>query len=167
MNFILTQWDLKYMDDLYVYANNKKIADNLRNVFPHPYTRDDAEIYIKDCMEKGDENNICRAIIADGKVIGSIGIFVKDDVYSKSAELGYWLAEEFWGKGIIPEAINQICNIAFEKFDIVRIYAEPFAHNKGSRRVLEKAGFELEAVLKNSVYKNGKIGDSCIYALLK
>ncbi len=167
MDFILTQWDLKYVDDVSFYANNKKIADNVRNSFPHPYSQADAENYIKDCIEKGDENRLCRAITIAGKAVGSIGIFVKDDVYSKSAELGYWLAEEFWGKGIMTEAIKRICNMTFEKFDTVRIYADVFANNIGSRRVLEKAGFKLEGVLKNSVYKNGVISDSCMYALLK
>ena len=106
-------------------------------------------------------------IEVNGEAAGNISVSCGSDVYRKSAELGYWLAEPFWGRGIMPEAIRQVCKEAFERYDIVRIYAEPFAWNTGSRRALDKAGFALEAVLHNSVYKNGKIGDSCIYSLLK
>jgi ribosomal-protein-alanine N-acetyltransferase len=110
---------------------------------------------------------ILRAIDIDGIAVGSIGIFLKDDVYCKSAELGYWLGEPFWGKGIMTQAVKQICKMAFEKYDIVRIFAEPYADNTASRRVLEKAGFRLEGILRKSVYKKGQIMDSCIYALIK
>ena len=100
-------------------------------------------------------------------LVGSVGIFVQGDVARKSAELGYWLGEPFWGKGVMSAAVRQICAEAFEKFDIVRIYAEPFAHNAASRKVLQKAGFTLEGIMKDSVCKNGEIFDSCMYALLK
>ncbi len=99
--------------------------------------------------------------------MGSIGVFCGRDVYRRSAEIGYWLAEPFWGQGIMSEAIRRISEEAFRRFDIVRLYAEPFAVNVGSRRALEKAGFELEGILRNSVCKNGRILDSCVYARLK
>jgi ribosomal-protein-alanine N-acetyltransferase len=98
--------------------------------------------------------------------VGSIGVFVKDDVYRKSAEIGYWLGEPYWGRGIMTDAIRQMCRMAFERFDIVRIFAEPFAYNAGSMRALEKAGFTLEGVHRMSVFKNGQFYDSCTYALL-
>lgn len=107
------------------------------------------------------------AIVVDGHAVGSIGIFCGSDVYEKSGELGYWLAEEYWGQGIMTEAVKRICREAFEKFDIVRIYAEPYAYNIGSRSVLEKAGFSLEGTMKRAVCKWEKIYDCCIYALLK
>lgn len=167
MNFELKSWDTSYIDDVHKYANNKNIADRLRDVFPYPYTRNDAEWYINDCISKEGNNQITRAIVVDNHAVGSIGIFVQSDVYRKSAELGYWLGEEFWNKGIMTEAIKKICDMAFNQFDIVRIYAEPFEYNKGSRRVLEKSGFNLEGIFKNSVIKNDKIFNSCMYALLK
>lgn len=103
----------------------------------------------------------------DGKAVGSIGVFVMDDVYEKSAELGYWLAEEYWGKGIMTEAVKNICREAYDKFDIVRIFAEPFEHNKASRKVLEKAGFTCEGIMRDGVFKNGKVYSYYMYSLLK
>ncbi|PKM94886.1 MAG: GNAT family N-acetyltransferase [Firmicutes bacterium HGW-Firmicutes-1] len=165
--FELREWNENDKDSITYYANNKKIADNLRNVFPNPYTEEHALFYIRMCLNESTPQKCVKAIVVDGKAVGSIGIFIKDDVYCKSAELGYWLGEEFWGKGIMTEAIKEICNYAFAKYDIVRIFAEPFAENQGSRRVLEKAGFELEGISKKSVFKNGKISDSCIYAITR
>ena len=89
------------------------------------------------------------------------------DVYRRGGELGYWLAEPFWGKGIMARAVREMCREAFAALDIVRIYAEPYAYNTGSRRVLEKCGFTLEGTLRQSVCKNGRMLDSCIYALLR
>ena len=107
------------------------------------------------------------AIEAGGEAVGSIGVFRKDNVYRKSAELGYWLAEPFWGRGIMTRAVEQICAIAFDTLGVVRIFAEPFAENTKSRRVLEKAGFHLEGTMRRSVYKEGRVMDSCMYALLR
>ena len=167
MEFKLENWKEEHIKDVAECANNINIANNLRNVFPFPYTYEDAEGYIKSCIENEGNNQLCRAIVIGGKAVGSVGIFVKDDVYSKSAELGYWLAEEYWRKGIMSSAVAQICKQAFERFDICRIFAEPFSCNKGSRGVLEKNGFVLEGIMKNGVYKNGKLLDYCMYALLK
>lgn len=165
--FDLRKWSMADVEDVAHYANNKHIAANLRNVFPYPYTLEDAEGYVGSCAENSEERQICRAIVVDGHAAGSISIFCGSDVYEKSGELGYWLAEEYWGQGIMTEAVKRICREAFEKFDIVWIYAEPYAYNIGSRSVLEKAGFSLEGIMKKAVCKWGKIYDCCIYALLK
>jgi len=167
MNWILRKWTPEDAADVAHYANNAKIAANLRNVFPHPYTLEDAQGYVNSCAADTEERQICRAIVVEGRAAGSVGIFCGTDVYEKSAELGYWLAEEYWGQGIMTEAVRRLVQEAFEKFDIVRIYAEPFAYNTGSRRVLEKAGFVLEGTMKQGVCKNGKIYDYCMYALTK
>lgn len=167
MEWNLRQWRETDAADVAAYADNKKIADNLRDAFPHPYTLSDAQEYLRQCLESGEERQYLRAITAEGRAVGSIGVFLGNDVYSRSAELGYWLAEDFWGQGIMTGAVRQICEEVFARYDVVRIYAEPFARNRGSRRVLEKAGFALEGILKNSVYKHGEILDSCIYALVK
>ena len=167
MDFELHKWQKEFAGDVANYADNSKIAQNLRNVFPYPYTLADAEWYVNDCIEKEGKYQICRAIVVNGEAVGSIGIFVQTDVHTKCAELGYWLGEPFWNSGIMTRAVKQLCTEAFSEFDILRIYAEPFAHNSGSCRVLEKAGFRLEGRLKSNIYKNGKIYDSCIYGLLK
>jgi RimJ/RimL family protein N-acetyltransferase len=107
------------------------------------------------------------AIEVNGEAVGSIGIFPQADIHEKSAEIGYWLSEKYWGNGIIPKAIKDIVDYGFKTFDIVRIYARPFSTNKGSQRVLEKAGFEPEARLKKALYKNGEYMDELIYSKLK
>lgn len=166
-DWTLRKWSPADAADVAHYANNPKIAANLRNVFPYPYTLKDAEGYVNACAADMEERQICRAIVVNGRAAGSVGIFCGSDVYEKSAELGYWLAEEYWGQGIMSEAVRRLVREAFEKFDIVRIYAEPFAYNIGSRRVLEKAGFTLEGVMKQGVCKNGEIYDYCMYAVTR
>lgn len=166
-DFHLRVWRREDAADIAAFANNEKIARNLRDVFPNPYTLEDAEAYISGCIASDGNGQLCRAIEIDGRAAGSVGVFVGADVYRKSAELGYWLAEEYWGGGVMTRAVAQICKEAFERFDIVRIYAEPFACNSGSRRVLEKTGFTLEGVMKQGVFKNGQMLDYCMYALMK
>jgi len=167
VKFELVKWELSFEEDLAKNANNINIANNLRNIFPNPYTVEHAKDWIGFC-NNANENIMCyRAILVDGIAVGGIGIDVKDDVYCKSAELGYWLGEDYWGNGIVTSAIVQIYTYVFENYDVVRIFAEPFARNIGSRRALEKAGFKLEGIKEQSVYKNDKIEDSYMYALTK
>lgn len=166
-SFILRPWQQTDAGAVAEAADNPRIAANLRNVFPSPYTLADAEWYVNDCITRGEERQLTRAIIIEGRAVGSIGVFVRDDVYEKSAELGYWLAEEHWGRGVMTEAVRQICREAFDRFDLLRIFAEPFADNLGSRRVLEKAGFTCEGTMRNGVFKNGRVHSYCMYALLR
>lgn len=167
MNFLLRPWRTEDAEDLAKAADNPKIAANLRNVFPSPYTLADANWFINDCISKGDSHGLTWAIEVDGKAAGGIGVTLLNDVYEKSAELGYWLSEEYWRQGIMSQAVQIICRKAFKTFDIIRIFAEPFAHNAGSRGVLEKAGFTYEGTMRNGVYKNGQVYSYCIYSLLK
>lgn len=163
----LREWRQEDAESLAIAADNPKIAANLRNVFPNPYTIGDARWYINDCISKNGEKQINCAIEAAGTVIGSVGVFVKDDVLEKSAELGYWLSEDYWGQGIMTQAVEHICRQAFALFDIVRIFAEPFEYNTGSRRVLEKSGFTYEGTMRDGIYKNGKVYSYCMYSLLR
>jgi len=163
----LIPFDTKYAQSIAKYANNKRIADNLRNAFPYPYSLDDAKKWIETTINAGEEKQIVRIITVDGEAVGAVGVHGMSDVYCKSAEIGYWLAEPFWGRGIMTECIKEICALAFEKFDIVRIFAEIFAFNAGSEKVLQKAGFKFEGIKKKSVFKNGKIHDSKVYASVK
>ena len=167
MDFVLRSWQRSDAPDVARYANNDRIAQNLRNIFPYPYTLADAEGFIESCIAADEEKQMFRAIEVDGHAVGSIALCLGGDVYALTAELGYWLAEDFWGKGIMTRAVRQICEEGAERWeDLLRIYAEPFAHNTASRRVLEKAGFTLEGVLRKSVCKRGRVCDSCMYALL-
>ena len=167
MNWRLRNWQIEDVRSIAKYADNPRIAENLRDVFPSPYTIKDAEDYVAYCLALDETAGLQRVIEVDGEAAGNISISCGSDVYRKSAELGYWLAEPFWGKGIMTEAIRLVCAEAFQRYDIVRIYAQPFGWNLGSRRALEKAGFILEGILRSSICKNGKIGNSCIYALLR
>jgi ribosomal-protein-alanine N-acetyltransferase len=167
VDFLLRRWNEEDVESLAKYADNLAIAQNLRNIFPSPYTEEDALWYINDILNKGEERQCLRAIEINGEAVGNIGVFLMDDVYCKSAELGYWLGEPFWGHGIMSRAIHELCSYTFDHYEIIRIFAKPFAHNIASRRALEKSDFELEGILRKSVYKNGKIYDSCIYALTR
>ena len=147
-------------------ANNKNISDNLRDLFPYPYSLKDARKWLK--MVIPANNPPCYfAVTIDGNLVGSIGIVRKEDIYRKNVEIGYFISENHWGEGIAVRAIKAVTSYAFDNFDIVRVYAEPFADNTGSRRALEKAGFNLEAVFRRNVIKNGIIKDSCIYSVLR
>jgi RimJ/RimL family protein N-acetyltransferase len=163
---VLRPWSIGDATQLALIADNKNIADNLRDGFPFPYSLDDAKNWLNMILP---ENYPPRffAITVDKQLVGSIGIVSKTDIYRKNFEIGYFLAEEHWGKGIATKAIKAATSYAFKDFDVVRIYAEPFADNEGSRKALEKAGFSLEVTLKRNVIKNGIIKDSCIYSVLK
>lgn len=165
MNYRLRNWELSDLESLVEHANNNHIAKWLTNQFPHPYTETDGRNFIEMVMR--DDITKIFAIEISGEAVGSIGIFPQSDIHCKSAEIGYWLSEKYWGKGIMPKAIKEIVEYGFKTFDIVRIYARPFSTNKGSQRVLEKAGFKQEARLEKALYKNGEYLDEIIYSKLK
>ncbi len=164
-NFILRPWNLDDLDNLVKFANNKKIADNLTDAFPHPYFRESGITYINTFR---DDNPLrVFAIVADEVACGSIGIFPQTDIHRKNAEMGYWLAEEYWGRGIMTAAVKQIIDHGFRSFDLNRIFARPFSTNLASQRVLEKAGMKLEARFEKSLFKNGQFLDELFYSILK
>ena len=163
----IRKWVLSDANDLAAALSNTKIQDNLRDGLPYPYTEQDGIDYIS-AMLSADENEVFAfAILVENKVVGSIGVFRQGNIHRRTAELGYYIAEKYWGNGLMTEAVKQICRYVFEKSDIIRIYAEPFAHNIASCRVLEKAGFEYEGTLRKNAVKNGKIIDMRMYSLLK
>ena len=162
----LRPWRLSDAESLAHYANDPDVSLNLRDRFPYPYALSDAESYIRDCIEK-EETQLCRAIVIDGEAVGSVGAFPKTDICRRTAELGDWLAKPFWGRGVMTAAVGEICREAFRRFDIVRIEAAINARNIGSRRVVEKNGFTLEGILRQSVWKRGEILDACMYSLLR
>jgi RimJ/RimL family protein N-acetyltransferase len=163
---VLRPWTISDASQLALIANNRKIADNVRDGFPFPYSLKDAREWLNIILP---ENNPARffAIIVDKQLAGSIGIVSKTGIYRKNFEIGFFLSENLWGKGIATKAIKAATSYAFRDFDIVRVYAESFADNAGSRKALEKAGFRLEATLKKSIIKNNIIKDSCIYSVLR
>ena len=163
----IREWKLSDAADLASVLSNKKIQDNLRDGLPYPYTEQDGTDYISAVLAANREETFAFAVTVDGKVAGSIGVFRQENIHRQTAELGYYLAQEYWGKGMMTEAVKQICSYVFEKSDILRIYAEPFAYNRPSCRVLEKAGFRCEGTLRSNAVKNGKVLDMKMYSLLK
>ncbi len=163
----IRKWELSDAGELAAALSNQKVQDNLRDGLPYPYTEQDGADYISAMLSADENETFAFAITADGKVIGSIGAFRQGNIHRRTAELGYYIAEEYWGRGIMTEAVRQICRYIFSKSDVIRIYAEPFAHNIASCRVLEKAGFQYEGTLRDNAIKNGKVVDMKMYALLK
>ena len=151
MGFELREWRPEDAPSITRYADDPQVAANLRDIFPAPYHLSDAREFIQSCMAADEGQAIFRAISVNGQAVGSIALTRGTDVYRLSAELGYWLGREFWGRGIMPAAVEELCRLGFHRWDIVRIFAEPYAHNAASRRVLEKAGFHLEGVMARGV----------------
>lgn len=163
----IRKWELSDAKDLAAALSNKKILDNLRDGLPYPYTEHDGAEFISSMLSADANETFSFAVTVDGKAVGSIGVFRQANIHRQTAELGYYLAEEYWGKGIMTEAVRQICEYVFGRSDIVRIYAEPFAYNAASCRVLEKAGFQYEGTLRKNAVKNGKMIDMKMYSLIK
>jgi len=151
--------------DLVRLANNKKIWQNLRDIFPHPYGDEDGRFFMK--LVRQDKKNLRSVIDVDGTFAGMIGAFPQDDVNKYNAELGYWLGEPYWGKGIITEAIRLKCDQVFGTTDTNRIFAAVFSYNIASSKVLEKNGFKKEGIGRAAIYKDGAFHDEHRYSLLR
>lgn len=167
MEFSLKKWEIEMAESTAVSANDVRIARYLRDSFPYPYSKKDAEEFIRFAQAENARGEFYRAIAVNGKTVGGIAITRGTDVYRKSGELGYWLSPDYWNRGVMTAAVRSICEEISESTDIIRIYAEPFSVNAASCRVLEKCGFLKEGVKKRSVYKNGAFYDSILYALVK
>ena len=163
----IRKWKLSDAKDLAIALSNRKVQNNLRDGLPYPYTEQDGKDYISDMLSANEYDTFAFAITADNKVVGSIGVFRQGNIHRQTAELGYYVAEEYWSRGIMTEAIKQICEYVFSKSNILRIYAEPFAYNIASCRVLEKAGFQYEGTLRSNAVKNGEVIDMKMYSLLR
>ena len=161
----LRPWRLDDAESLATHANNRKVWLALRDLFPHPYTIQDAHEFLQRAVNELPTTNFC--IEVNGRAVGGMGIRLGQDVHRHTAEVGYWLSEEFWRGGIITEAVGAFTDFCFDNFSLRRIYAEPFANNPASARVLEKAGFTLEGRLKNNVVKDEELLDSLLYARTK
>ncbi len=163
----IRSWRVDDASDLAEALNNKKIQDNLRDGLPYPYTAEDAKAYISAMLDADKDKVYAFAITIDDKAVGSIGVFRKDNIHSKTAEMGYYIAEEYWGQGIGTNAVKQVCKHIFENTDMIRIFAEPFSYNIGSCRILEKAGFMYEGTMRKNAVKNGAVLDMKLYSIIR
>ncbi|WP_313134123.1 GNAT family N-acetyltransferase [Anaerocolumna sp.] len=163
----IRSWRVEDAKDLAEALDNKKILDNLRDGLPYPYTVNDAKNYISAMLDSKKDTTYAFAITVNDKAVGSIGVFRKDNIHYRTGEMGYYIAEPYWGQGIGTSAVKQVCQYIFENTDIIRIFAEPFAHNLGSCRILEKSGFVNEGTLRKNAVKNGIVLDMKIYSKVK
>ncbi len=150
---------------LALLANNKKIWDNVRDCLPHPYTIDDAIFFIN--ITKKEDPQMSFAIEYEGKFCGMIGLIAQQDVYRRTAEIGYWLGEPFWGKGIATQAVTLITDYGFNQLGFVRIHTGIFKYNIGSMKVLEKNGYKKDGVFEKNIFKNGEMIDEHRYSKIK
>ena len=147
------------------HANNRNISRNLRDRFPYPYTAGDADVWIGRASAETPPCNF--AIVVDGAAVGGIGLELGEDVFRRSAEVGYWLGEPFWGRGIVTEAVHAVTEYAFATFDLCRLQAHVFEGHLASARVLEKAGYTLQSRARLAVTKDGRTIDRLEYALTR
>lgn len=167
MECVIRRWRLEDSRSLAKNLSNKKILDNLRDGLPYPYTEADAEAYISAMLAADPDKAFAFAITLDDEAVGSIGAFRCGNIHSRTAELGYYIGEKYWGRGYMTSAVRQLCEYVFENTDILRIFAAPFSTNVASCRVLEKAGFQFEGTLRHNAVKNGKVLDMKMYALVR
>ena len=162
--YIIRNWQIEDAPSIAKYANNRKIWMNLRDAFPHPYRLQDAESFILRAIEA--DPKTVFAIATQSEAIGSIGLMPGKDVHRYAAEIGYWLAEPFWGKGIMTLAVKSLTAYAINDLKMHRVFAEPYTTNHASARVLEKAEFICEGILRSNVVKDGKVLDQFLYSYI-
>src|SRR5438093_6062132 len=150
-------WETSDVDSIARHANNHNVWINLRDAFPHPYSKQNARDFIRAVRQRAPETTF--AIAVDGEAVGSAGFVLHPDVERVSAEIGYWLGEPFWGRGIVTDALVALTEFAIATHGLTRVYAIPFASNQASCRVLEKAGYVLEGRLRRSAVKDGRVTD--------
>lgn len=162
----LRPWRPEDKPALLRHADNPKVARNLSNIFPSPYTESDADAWFEArALDK--EPRRIFAIECDGQAAGGIGIHTRDDILARTAEIGYWIGEAHWGRGYATEALKAVVSYAFQTFDYHRLEAYHFGWNPASGRVLEKAGFKLEGCLREQICKNGEFTDAFVYGVLR
>ena len=163
--FLIREWRRGDEEALARHANNPNVARNMRDRFPHPYTSADAQWWIAHASAQSPSTDF--AIVVDGEAAGGIGFILQEDVARRSVEIGYWLGEAYWGRGIATDAVRALSEHIFANFDICRIYSTVFELNPASIRVLEKAGYAYEGRQRKAVTKNGETLDVLMYALIK
>lgn len=162
---MIRNWTLSDVSALAKYLNNKKIWDNCRDSLPYPYSENDAQQFINHVLNQEEKGNYCIEI--NGEAVGNISLMRGLDVERYNAELGYWIAEPYWNQGFMTKALKFAISDYFCSTDVVRIYANVYASNPASMRVLENTGFRKCGIHKNACFKNGKFVDCHYYELLK
>ncbi len=158
----LRRWRPEDADAIVPHADDREIWRNLRDRFPHPYTREDAERWV----QSHDPEDAQFAIVVDGQAAGAIGLLPGVDVHRKTAEIGFWLGRRYWGRGIVTEAVRAVTALAFTRYGLSRVYAMVYDWNPASARVLEKNGYRLEGRQRKNALKDGQQIDTLLYAII-
>jgi len=164
-NITLRPLDDDDKEQLALLANNKKVWDNLRDLMPYPYTIDNAIFFIS--LAKQEDPLLTFAIEFDGQLAGIIGLFPQQDVYKKTAEIGYWIGEPFWNKGIATKAVKLMTDYAFDQLGFIRIHTGVFEYNLASMKVLEKCGYKKDGVFEKAIIKNDQVWDEHRFSIVK
>lgn len=151
------------VERLVFLASNQNVSRYLTSFFPYPYTQEDAEYWVNEGCNTG----ITRVIEFKGEFVGAVGAHPKAGEYQRSATIGYWLGEPYWGNGIAAESLSILTGYVFETTNLVRLQASIFSPNKASMSVARKAGYQCEAILRQAIYKNGEFYDEHLYVKLK
>ncbi len=163
--YLIRSFEPDDVDSITKYASNRKVWAGLRDLFPYPYTRKDAISWL--ARVERDEIESHFAIASTDEVIGGIGITLGTDIHKLAGELGYWLGEPFWGRGITTRSVQTFTEYTFDNYDILRVFAHVYSNNMASARVLEKAGYVCEGRLHKYVIKDGKVLDMLVYAVVR
>ncbi len=158
----IRSWQSSDEQTLALHANNREIWLNMRDRFPHPYTQADARHWLDSILRANPETSF--AITVGGDAVGGIGLVLHEDIERCSAEVGYWLGQTYWGRGILTAALKAFTRYAFDEFELTRMYAVPFLRNTASMNVLEKAGYQREGIMRRSAIKDGQVIDQALYA---
>ena len=164
--FELREWQLSDAASVAENLNDIRIWNCVSDFIPHPYSEEDGKQFIESCLSKP-KPAVDFAIVVDGKAVGGIGVVPQKDCYRITTEIGYWLGVNYWNKGIVTEAVKQIVKYAFANLPVIKIFAPVLDFNIASQKVLEKAGFEREAILKQGAIKNEKIVDMHYFSIIK
>jgi RimJ/RimL family protein N-acetyltransferase len=162
---VVRSWEARDLASMVRHANDRRVWINLRDRFPHPYTTRHGATFLQKVIGAIPETTF--AIAVDGEAAGGIGFMLHDDIERVSAEIGYWLGEAHWGRGICTEAVRAVTAYAIGEHELTRMYAVPFTHNIASCRVLEKAGYVREGTMHRSAIKDGTICDQYLYAFTR
>ena len=163
---VLRPWQMEDAGEIVRLADNWNVSRYLRDRFPHPYTPADAEKFLAQALS-GADNEVRFAIETEGALAGGIGLIPGKDIERLNAEIGYWLGEPFWGRGLVPAAVRAMTEYGFTQAGFARIFAITMVENTGSARVLEKCGFVLEGRMRKSAIKRGEFHDEFLYARVR
>lgn len=167
MNFELVKWKAEYLEDLFLAVKDEHLSDNLLDSFPCPMDTSFAVEFIKQRMLNSEQKQMCRAILVDGHAVGSVEVIIGSGCFEKSSYISIWIDKRFRRKGIGSEALRRICDMVFEKYQIVRIEAKPYSRDSFGIKALKNAGFVHEGTIRSSIFKNNQIFDCEMFSKIR